>query len=249
MPRLTMSFVEKQIPQPDKGKILYYRDDLVTGFGLRVRHDSMAYFAECRVNGINRRVTIGKHGKWTPEAARKEAKKLLGQMTAGIDPRKEKETRKGESLTLAEAYEEYLASKDFRLNSRLSFNRVMAQSLGDWQRKPITSITRQMVEERFRELSQGSKTGTSGKANANLSMQVLRAVLNYASLKYEVDGEPLIAVNPVSRLTQMRSWHKLPQRQGVVPDHKLADYPEFKTIPSGFTKLAVLAGRAATRSG
>ena len=55
-------------------------------------------------------------------------------------------------------------------------------------------------------------------------MQVLRAVLNYASLKYEVDGEPLIAVNPVSRLTQMRSWHKLPQRQGVVPDHKLADW-------------------------
>ena len=89
-------------------------------------------------------MTIGKHGKWTPEAARKEAKKLLVQMAAGIDPRKD--NRRGESLTLAEAYEEYLASKDFRLNSRLSFNRVMAQSLGDWQRKPVTSITRQMVE-------------------------------------------------------------------------------------------------------
>ena len=67
------------------------------------------------------------------------------------------------------------------------------------------------MEERFRELSGGSMTGTSGKANANVTMTILRAVLNYASLKYEVDGDPLLVTNPVSRLTQARSWHRLPK--------------------------------------
>ncbi len=36
--------------------------------------------------------------------------------------------------------------------------------------------------------------------------------------------KPLLAANPVSRLTQARSWHKLPKRQGVIPDHKLASW-------------------------
>ncbi len=223
MPRLTMNFVEKQIALPAHGQIIF-RDDVLQGFGLRVTKGSMAYIAECRVNGSVKRVTIGKHGPWTPESARKEAKKLLGQMASGIDPRKEQANQKAVSLTLAEAFEEYMASKEFRLNTRLSFNRIMTQSLGDWQRKPVMKITRDMVEERFKQLSQGSKTGTSGKANANLTMQTLRAVLNYVSLKYEVDGEPLIPINPVSRLTQMRSWHRIEKRQGVIPDSKLSAF-------------------------
>lgn len=80
-------------------------------------------------------------------------------------------------------------------------------------------------------------------------MQVLRAVLNYASLKYEVDGEPLIPVNPVSRLTQMRSWHKIPTRQGVVPDHKLADWfgGSEHRLPLSDWLMAILTRRYAER--
>lgn len=224
MPKLTLRFVQSLDSRPEKGKVIYFRDDELQGFGLMVREKSISYFAEKRINGKSRRVTIGKHPLWSPESARKEAMKILGMLSSGVDPVKTRDIRKTAEITLSQAFEEYMSSKEFRRNTILSFNRVMIQNLGDWQRKSVTSITRQMVEERFRELSSGSKLGTSGKANANLTMQVLRATLNYISLKYEVDGEPLLPVNPVSRLTQLRSWHRLPQRQGVIPDHKLAAF-------------------------
>jgi len=44
-----------------------------------------------------------------------------------------------------------------------------------------------MVDERFRQLSSGTALGTSGKADANLTMTILRATLKYASFKHEVD--------------------------------------------------------------
>ncbi|HEY9788729.1 MAG TPA: Arm DNA-binding domain-containing protein [Candidatus Obscuribacterales bacterium] len=185
---MTDNFIEKQVVAPPHGQVII-RDDVLQGFAVRVTRGSISYIAECRVQGVNRRITIGRHGKWTPESARKEARRLLGLMAAGQDPMQEKKRSNPASITLGQAFEEYMSSKQFRKNSILSFNRVMAQSLGDWLSKPVTKITKNMVEERFTELSSGSKWGTSGKANANLTMQVLRAVLNYISLKYEVNGE------------------------------------------------------------
>lgn len=222
MPRITNSLIESKIELPSKGQIII-RDDALQGFAIRLTPGGVSYICECRVAGKFRRVTIGRHGKpWTPETARKQAWVILGSMSAGVDPVKQKEKDKAVSLTLEQAFDEYLASKIFRRNSILTFTRVIKGNLQDWLNTPVTGITRQMVEDRFKQLSSGSKRGTSGKANANLTMHVLRAVLNWASLKYEVDGEPLIAVNPVARLTQTRVWHKLPRRQGTIPDHKLA---------------------------
>lgn len=222
MPKLTLNFINKKIARPEQGQIII-RDDSLKGFGLRITPKSISYICECRVAGKFRRVTIGRHGQpWTPETARKQALVILGSMAAGVDPVAEKAKAKTVSLTLAEAFAEYLESKEFRPNTLLSYKRIINQPLADWQSKPVTAITRGMVDERFKELSQGSKTGTSGKANANVTMKTLRAVLNYVSLKYEVDGEPLLPSNPVTRLTQARAWHRIPQRQGVIPDHKLA---------------------------
>ena len=238
MPKLTANFIQAKIKAPAKGQVDFYRDSELVGFGLMVRESSMTYFVEKRVNGKNRRVTIGKHPLLTPDKARNDAMGILASMAQGQDPTKMRDIRKTVSLTLAEAFAEYLESKKFRLNTVLSYKRAINQTLAGWQNKPITSITKNMVEERFKELSSGSMTGTSGKANANVTMTILRAVLNYASLKYEIDGEPLLAANPVSRLTQARSWHRLPKRQGVIPDHKLASWAkEFRTGKSNRERL------------
>lgn len=222
MAKLTMRFVETQISRPEKGKVIYYRDDELQGFGLMVRQNSMSYFVEKRINGTSRRVTIGKHPLWSPESARKEALAILGSMAKGHDPVRMRDIKKTVSLTLRQAFEEYMASKEFRPITRYNYPRLMHKKLGDWLDKPVTAISRDMVEERFRLLSSGTQLGTPGKADANLTMTILRATLNYVSLKYEVDGVSLLPANPVSRLTQAKAWHKLPPRQGVIPDHKLA---------------------------
>lgn len=80
MPRISQKFIERKVRRPDTGHVIY-RDDELIGFGLRVTRGSMSYIVECRVNGTNRRVTIGPHGRFDPDTAREEAKKLLVTMT------------------------------------------------------------------------------------------------------------------------------------------------------------------------
>jgi integrase len=220
MPKLTNNFINTKIDFTEPGKVAFYRDDELTGFCLKVTHTSMTYFAECRVNGATRRVTIGRHPLWSPDDARQKARVILGKMAAGVDPRKPE----GRNITLREAFQEYMDSRPMRRNTVYSFNRIMNKELADWLDKPVTRITKQMVVERYRQLIENHTKGTNGYAAANVVMHTLRACLYYVSFKYAVGNEVLIPENPVTVLGQMRLWKKLPPRQGVIPDHKLAPW-------------------------
>lgn len=93
MPRISQKFIDRKVRRPDTGQTIY-RDDELIGFGLRVTRGSMSYIVECRVNGINKRITIGSHGRFDPDTAREEARKLLATMTLGRDPRVEEAKEK-----------------------------------------------------------------------------------------------------------------------------------------------------------
>ena len=110
MPRITKKFIERKVRRPSKGQVIY-RDNELIGFGLRVTRGSMSYIVECRVNGINRRITIGPHGRFDPESARVEAKHLLSEMTLGRDPREEEKKHQISQITLSEVLEDYLSSR------------------------------------------------------------------------------------------------------------------------------------------
>jgi len=58
------------------------------GFGVKAtEHGAVVYMLSYRIGKRKRRYTIGKHGApWTPDAARKEANRLLTLVGAGIDP-------------------------------------------------------------------------------------------------------------------------------------------------------------------
>jgi integrase len=90
------------------GAVLW--DGEVRGFGLRVREKSRVYVLKVAAGrrGRGRWITIGKHGSpWTVEAARDEAKKLLGLVAAGDDPATAKAKAKG-LPTMAELAKRYL---------------------------------------------------------------------------------------------------------------------------------------------
>jgi len=56
-------------------------DDELPGFGLRMfRSGKRSYLVQYRAAGRTRRYTIGLHGVWTPETARREARILLGRI-------------------------------------------------------------------------------------------------------------------------------------------------------------------------
>src|SRR5438093_590426 len=86
-------------------------DAAVPGFGARrQKGTAVSYVLMYRTReGRQRRFTIGRHGApWTPDTAREEARRLLGDIVRGADPAAVKcETR--HAMTVAELCDAYLA--------------------------------------------------------------------------------------------------------------------------------------------
>jgi integrase len=89
-------------------------DSELKGFGCRVqRGGAKSYVLHYRAGtgrGASlRKLTIGRHGSpWTPETARREARRLLGIIEDGADPAADKMARR-EAPTIAELAERFLA--------------------------------------------------------------------------------------------------------------------------------------------
>ena len=72
-------------------------DTEVAGFGARrQKSKSVSYIVFYRTGeGRQRVLTIGRDGSpWTPDTARKEAKRVLGSVAAGADPSEEKQSKR-----------------------------------------------------------------------------------------------------------------------------------------------------------
>jgi len=77
-------------------------DSELSGFGLKVTPKGRKiYCLQYRMGGPAKRYTIGPHGPWTPETARKEAQRILGKVASGVDPTQAKV--KGKSSPTLEA--------------------------------------------------------------------------------------------------------------------------------------------------
>ena len=76
-------------------------DASLPGFGARrQRSDAVSYVLFYRTKeGRQRWFTIGRHGApWTPEGAREEARRLLGDVASKADPAGDKRDRKSTRL-------------------------------------------------------------------------------------------------------------------------------------------------------
>lgn len=219
MPKLTKLFIAS-IKPPQRGQI-FFRDSLLIGLGLRVTPGSCSYIVEARVNGVLRRITLGKASQLTPTDARKKAQKLLANMAAGKDPTIEKAKRKIKGATLEEVLDHYLSVRNLKPNTVRAYRSMIPRCLGDWLELPVVAISREMVEQRHAGLRRKTKQGTTGEAQANTVMHMLGTLLNFAAANYEIDGKPIILVNPVKRLSNNRQWYPHRRRQSIIPDHKL----------------------------
>lgn len=126
---------------PAKGQI-FYRDEELEGFALRVTSGSKSYIVECRVSGKARRITLGKASLMTIDEARLQARQTLLQMASGFDPHAEKQNEKVAFVTLLEVLEEYLAVRTLKPSTVEVYRRVIKKSLKEWLHLPITEITK-----------------------------------------------------------------------------------------------------------
>lgn len=199
----------------------FHRDSQITGFCLRVTSGGVkSFIVEKRIFGKVKRITIGRYGNITVEQARKEAMKFLGEVATGHDPIAEKKAKSVKRITLEEAFEDYLNTRnELRPATVKDYKQVLKTGFQDWKSKSLVDISKDMVELRHSEL------GKTSKARANNAMRVLRAIFNHAKAKYEDSkGNPVIAFNPVDRLGQIRAWYKIERKRTLIKPHQLSDW-------------------------
>lgn len=99
---------------PDGTRDAFWWDNELRGFGLKITPAGIkVYVLQYHVgtgrNARRRRLVIGRHGSpWTPETARIEAKRLLGEVVKGGDPLEQRQQERM-TVTVAELCDLYLA--------------------------------------------------------------------------------------------------------------------------------------------
>jgi hypothetical protein len=214
--RLTKTVVER-LGAPAQGYTLHWDGEL-KAFGVRVTARGIKTFIlQRRVHGKERRITIGRLGPLTAEQARREATKLLGAIATGRDPVAERRQSEVEAVSLGEVFTSYLSARsDLRPGSVQTYQRITAASFADWRKRPLVDITGDMVAQRHALLGKDH-----GKAWANVSMRLLRALFNFASVNYESGGKALVLANPTKRLTHTRAWFRIDRRETLIKPHQL----------------------------
>lgn len=144
---------------------------------------------------------------------------INGEVAQGKNPIAEKKRRKLQSsLTLGEAFEEYIRRRDLKPQTIFDIRRCLKETFGDWRDKPLSSITPDMVLARHQRYGQ-----EHSQARANLAMRYLRAVFN---LMMELYPE-LELTNPICRLSRTKSWFRIERRQGMVPIPRLGEFVSY----------------------
>lgn len=214
--KLTKSFVDS-ISYPESGQI-FYRDNDLKGFVLRVGRGSKVYIAEGKVSNKTVRDTIGRHGVFTAEQARLEACSILGMIARGVNPNDVDKAKRAKSVTLVEAYQAYLkARSSLKPLTVYYYDRCMKVYFSDWQNKLLAKINKDLIEHKHHEI------GERSEAQTNLSMRLMRPIFNFAIGQYEdAAGNAIITDNPIKRISQTRAWYRVERRQTVIKAHDLS---------------------------
>lgn len=220
---LQLNFTKKSLEGLEPGtQRRYYRDTnpkSPKGFGLYVTPSgAKTYFLTRTIDGVTKRVPIGRFPDLPLAMARREAEKCAALIASGKDPTKSKRASRARSITLSQVFEDYLnvRGSNLKASTIANYRRALDIHLKDWKPKKIGTITRDMVETRHRRLA------ATSKSSADNTMRVLRVLFNFAMGKYEDEsGRPLFHDNPTRRLSDVRVWQKPVRRQRVITPAEL----------------------------
>jgi len=147
--------------------------EAVRGFGVRRQRDQATYVLKYRVFGRQRFLTIGPHGSpWTPNKARREAKRLLGLVADGKDPADAKALAALQAAdTLRKIADEYLKHAKAKQRPR-PYSETERYLLVVW--KPlhpvsVFKITRRHVAARVADIAKDQGAVTAARARTALS--------------------------------------------------------------------------------
>jgi integrase len=217
---------QRHIKTLQPGEVVW--DSAVTGFGARrQKGEARTYFLFYRTaEGRQRWYTIGRHGApWTPDTARDEARRLLGDNARGGDPAAAKQASR-KAITTAEWCDHYMADAKaglvltrFGLGKKAS---TLAIDVGRIERhiKPVLGslAVAAVTEADIRNLRDAVAAGKSacdvktgrrglarvrgGKGTATRVLRLLGGIFTYAV------AHGLRADNPVRGVPQFRDGQR-----------------------------------------
>src|SRR5215213_645543 len=199
MPKLTKRTIDATHPKPDRDVFVW--DDELPAYGLRVKPSgAKAFILQYRNrNGRSRRLTIGRYGIITPDAARDLARNALAEVAKGGDPA-ERRASDRDALTVAELCRRYLDEADRGLiltrkgkakkpstlyTDRIRTERHVVPLIGGRTVKDLTTadlraFVRDVISGKSAVTRVGSRMVTGGKGTATRTMAFLGTVLTYA---------------------------------------------------------------------
>ena len=182
-------------------------DGAVAGFGARCQRSALpSYFLFYRTwEGRQRWHTIGRHGSpWTPETARAEAQRILGEVRKGEDPAAAKRARR-RAANVSELCDLYLADaeagrlltrrKKAKKRSTLEIDKGRVERhikplLG---RLKVTAVTTDDIDNFMHDVAEGKTAGNTksakkrglarvrgGKTTATRTVGLLGGIFSYA---------------------------------------------------------------------
>jgi integrase len=181
-------------------------DSAVPGFGARRQvGTAVSYVLMYRTReGRQRRFTIGRHGApWTPDTAREEALRLLGEVVRGADPGADKRKTR-EAMTVAQLCDAYIADAEAgRLLTRRGRSKkasTLAIDRGRIERhfkpllgsRPVAAVTRNDIEQFMHDVAEGKSAKRvktkrrglarvrGGRGTATRAVGLLGAIFTYA---------------------------------------------------------------------
>jgi integrase len=227
MARLTKRTIDALEPN---GRDYFVWDEDMPGFGVRVfASGKKSYLVQYRKDGRSRRVSIGLHGKLTPDEARLMAKAHLGDVAKGHNPAEERAVIRRDP-TVSELCDLYLkegrAAKPTKKESSWktdgsNIERHIRPLLGN---RKLRSLTKADIQRFQADVSAGKtakdeKTGKlrgraivkGGAGTAARATSILGAMLTFATERSLIPASPArgVKLHPTTRRERFLSTEEL----------------------------------------
>ncbi len=200
-------------------------DEYLPGFGLRIGKTKKTFFVMTRIDGKQRRITVGNAAVISLAEARDKARQRLRDAAKGIDPQAaeraaKREAARGRRNTFTAVSEAYMDEHGQYLKSATELQRKLEidilPELGDI---PIADLRRADVKELIRQ-----KAATSPIA-ANRVLALVRAILFYAldeelvesNVAIRIKATPEVARDRYLSEAEIRSFWRGLDNTGVDP--------------------------------
>ncbi|AZG78068.1 tyrosine-type recombinase/integrase [Methylocystis rosea] len=168
----------------------FFWDDALAGFGVTAFPSGRKiYIAQFRKDGRSRRISIGEHGRLTPDEARSQAKIILGAVETGADPIADRRTARA-VRTFREVANDWM--------SQHVTPKRKPRTASEYQRILNSHVFPAIGSKRICELRRADLTRLHARMAAtpraaNHMLATISAIWNWAARREEV----VFAANPV----------------------------------------------------